>query len=236
MYKLNGSDRPVLSLVAISLLFCFFSISSSYADDKKDGKKEAHRMAQMKAQFEQEKSDLEAQFQTEKTALEAKIKQNDKDTVDLKASLDETKKKVSFANSKSSKLEKENTALLADKQKLEASLAEAQNALKDAQKKWSDLNTLYDQSQHDLAVGEAQRKEVAAKLQRVNQDVAACEDKNEKMHSVALDLIKTCEQPSAFQKILRSEPFSQIKHVELENALQDYRDKFDEQKFIASVQ
>jgi hypothetical protein len=44
------------------------------------------------------------------------------------------------------------------------------------------------------------------------------------------DLVESCRDRSAFDSVLRLEPFTGLRRVELENTLEEYRDKLDAQR------
>ena len=58
--------------------------------------------------------------------------------------------------------------------------------------------------------------------------LAICLGKNERLYQFGRDLISQVERPGDFSGILRAEPFTQINRVQLENIVQDARDNFDD--------
>ncbi|MEZ0316450.1 MAG: hypothetical protein ACAH10_06120 [Methylophilaceae bacterium] len=193
------------------------------AADKKEAKQTARRIAQIRQQLEAEKAELQTQLQAEKAAIEQKANKTEQESNSLKASLNAAQRnKVSLA-AELEKLRQEKSELLAAQQKAEAGQRDTQAALEASQAKLAELESVQ-------RVNDAQRKELSAKLTQRADNLSSCEDKNSKMYDVTLDLIQTCEHPSAFEKVLRSEPFTQIKRVGLENKLEEFRDKADAQK------
>jgi hypothetical protein len=63
----------------------------------------------------------------------------------------------------------------------------------------------------------------------------ACETKNAELYAVTLDLIKRYkENRGKWEKFLLAEPFTRLKSVEVENLLEDFREKAAAQKITPS--
>ena len=190
------------------------------AADKKEAKQAARRMAQIKQQLEAEKAQLQTQLQAEKAVIEEKANKIEQESNSLKASLNAAQRNKASLAAELEKLHKEKSELLVVQQKAEEGQCETQAALDASQAKLAELESVQ-------RVNDAQRKELSAKLTQRADNLSSCEDKNSKMYDVTLDLIKTCEHPAAFEKVLRSEPFTQIK-------LEEFRDKADAQKLTVT--
>lgn len=224
-----------IGIIIALMIVVFVTVQPAYSADKKQGKEAkmaARRLEQMKQQMEAEKAQLQTQFQTEKAALEEKAKLTEQQSLSLKSSLAATQRAKQSAAAELEKVRKEkadlaNLQATTEKSKQEA-LAELENEKKKNAKLLSDLQIL----QRDT---DAQRKDLSLRLSDRANTLSACEAKNNQLHETTLALINACENPSAFKKILRSEPITQLKHVELENTLQTIRDKADEQKIDLSA-
>jgi chromosome segregation ATPase len=210
-----------------------FVIAPVYAAEKKD--KSAHRMAQMKQQLEAEKAQLQAQFEQDKTALEAKVQASEKESGEIKSNLASAKHRNASLTAELGSLRKEKVEAESLQHTTEASLHEAQASLDKVSKSLAELAAAHQIATRDLNSNEVQRKELSKSLAQRDSNLTACVGKNTKLHDFGVDLIKIYEKPSAYQAVLRTEPFSQIKRVELENILQDYNDKIDEQR-VSSIQ
>ena len=98
----------------------------------------------------------------------------------------------------------------------------------------TDLGVQYKSALYDLKVNEQQRATLTANIVQKSKVIDACVSKNAKLYDYSLELVKLYENPSRYKQLVLTEPFSQIKRVELENILQDYNDKIDEQKAESS--
>ena len=213
----------LVALLSASLLMP----SHGNAADKKEAKQAARRMAQMKQQLEAEKSQLQTQFQAEKSVLEDKANKIEQESGALKASLNTAQRNKASLAAELAQLRKENSELSALQQKTLAGQYEAQAALETSRSRLAELESLQQ-------VDNAQRKELSAKLMQRADSLSSCEDKNSKMYDVTLELIQACEHPGAFEKVLRSEPFTQIKRVGLQNRLEELRDKADTERLTVT--
>ena len=224
---LKAAPKTVLFL-AILILTSTLSIPS-IAADKKD--KSARRMQQMVQKIQQEKAELQTQLDQEKEAragIEAEVRKLASETNSLKSNLGAANRKV---GSLTSNLTQANV----EKLSVDTKFIQTQALLDSSQKSLSDLTLLYQTAQHDLKVNEQERTKLTSNLTQKGKVLEVCETKNTKLYSFGLELVRLYDKPSTYQAILRTEPFTQLKRVELENILQDYHDKIDEQR-VSSVQ
>ena len=201
------------------------------AKPKKDSA--AKRIAQMQQQMEAEKAQMQSQFDQDKAALEAKVKSSEDVTEKVKGSLAAANRKAKELNANLEALRKEKADLDALQLKTQASLQQTQTTLDTTRKTLEETNQKLQTAQREIKDGDAQRKELTGNLSKKGQQVMACEEKNAKLHDFGLQLVKIYDKPSTYEAVMRTEPFVQTKRVELENILQDYRDKLDDQKFTA---
>lgn len=217
-----------LVMILVGLMLAVAVTPAAHAAKKED--KAARRMAQMKKQFEAEKAQLQAQFEQDKAALEDKAKASEKESSEIKGSLTAAKRRQATLAAELETLRKEKTELEARQQATETSLREAQATLDKTSKTLTDLTAQHQATVRDLKANEAQRKELNKSLVQRDQSLVTCNEKNAKLHDFGLQLVKVYDKPGTYEAVLRTEPFTQIKRVELENILQDYRDKLDEQR------
>lgn len=211
-------------VILMSGLLLATVLTPVHAAEKKD--KAARRIAQMKQQFDAEK----AQIEQEKAALETKAQAAEKENGAIREDLTSAKRRSAKLASELETLRKEKAELEASKQATEASLRETQATLDKTSKNLTDLSEQHQVAVRDLKANESQRKELSKSLVQRDKTLATCNEKNAKLHDFGLQLVKVYDKPSTYEAVLRTEPFAQIKRVELENILQDYRDKLDEQK------
>lgn len=215
----------VKTTILINLILLISLIATpALAADKKD--KASRRAQQMVQQLQQEKAQLQTQVDQQnqaKATLELEVTKATEDMTALKA-------KYSLAIRKGDALELSLKEMTAERLAFEAKLMKMQVVLDATQNSLTDLGVEYKSAQYDLQVNEKQRANLTATSIQKTKVIDVCESKNAKLYDFSLELVKLYENPSQYKKMVLTEPFSQLKRVELENILQDYNDKINEQK------
>jgi len=217
-----------LNILNTSFLVSILMVTSlltnpSLAAEKKD--KAARRAQQMVQQIQQEKAQLQAQLDQElqaKAAMEADLAKAQTENVAIKS-------KLSAANVKIDGLEVNLKEMTAERLAFEAKLMKTQIELQATKTALNELDVKYQGTVYDLKVNEQQRANLTATSIQKTKLIDACVAKNNKLYDYGLDLVKLYENPTEYKKVVLTEPFSQLKRVQLENILQDYNDKIDEQ-------
>ena len=206
------------------LLVTSLLANPALAAEKKD--KAARRAQQMVQQIQQEKAQLQSQLDQEmqaKAALEAEMAKMQAENSSLKG-------KLSIAKHKIDELEVSLREMTAERLAFEAKLMKTQIELESTRSSLNELGLQYKGALNDLKVNEQQRTTLTTNLIQKSKVIDACVGKNAKLYEFGLDLVKLYENPSRYEKTVLTEPFSQIRRVKLENILQDYNDKIDEQR------
>ncbi|MHB1176409.1 MAG: hypothetical protein ACYCZJ_14930 [Sulfuriferula sp.] len=196
--------------------------NSAMADDKHERALLRRVQLQMQ-QVEQEKAALQQQltgFEQEKSTLS-----NEKGALAKK--LQSAESRATTESRKSRSLEQELEAARKDKQALQEQKSEVEKRL-------AAMTAQQAESARQLTMLQGENKQVESNLSMRERQVTGCEDKNLKLYQYGRDLIKQCRDHSATDVILRLEPVTGIGHVEIENMLEEYRDKLDAQKLISS--
>ncbi len=218
--KLNFLNTSFLVSI---LLTTSFLANPVLAAEKKD--KASRRAQQMVQQIQQEKAQLQAQLDQElqaKAAMEADLAKAQTENVAIKS-------KLSAANVKIDGLEVNLKEMTAERLAFEAKLMKTQIELQATKTALNELDVKYQGTVYDLKVNEQQRANLTATSLQKTKLIDACVAKNNKLYDYGLDLVKLYENPTEYKKVVLTEPFSQLKRVQLENILQDYNDKIDEQ-------
>ena len=218
--KLNSLSASFLVSI---LLVTSLLTNPALAADKKD--KAARRAQQMVQQIQQEKAQLQAQLDQElqaKAAMEADLAKAQAENVAIKS-------KLGAANVKIDGLEVNLKEMTAERLAFEAKLMKTQIELQATKTALNELDVKYQGTVYDLKVNEQQRANLTATSIQKTKLIDACVAKNNKLYDYGLDLVKLYENPTEYKKVVLTEPFSQLKRVQLENILQDYNDKIDEQ-------
>lgn len=96
----------------------------------------------------------------------------------------------------------------------------------------SDTRAALAASEAKLARAEANIRELQALKTRQEREIALCEDKNMKLYQTGRELMTRFEQKTCGEILAQKEPFLGLKRVEIENLLEEYRDKLDADRLI----
>jgi predicted nucleic acid-binding Zn-ribbon protein len=164
-----------------------------------------------------------AALQREKAELEQKLKAAEE-------AQGKTQRQVSRLRKKAKALQ----AAEKDKADLQARLGDAEARLRNTTHNWqeqignlrrelADLQATLDTTRRE---SEQSGSQLTARLEGQTQRAQACEDENRRLYGVTMDLIaRYKENRGAWEKFLLSEPFTGLKSVEVENLLEDMRDR-----------
>ncbi|QDC44675.1 hypothetical protein [Methylophilus medardicus] len=199
--------------------------TQSVAAEKQD--KAARRatmlMQKMKQDLEAEKSALQTQFEQDKKGLTQALDQAQRAQQSHSARLQGQVKANQQLASEKQQLGREKEALAAQVQQLQAQLAEQSQRLEATEQQLK-------LAKADLDTNDQQRKNLVSKVSSEHQQLLSCEEKNSRLYAYGHDLVGLYADASAYQRILRAEPFFQLKRVELENILQGKQTQLLENK------
>jgi chromosome segregation ATPase len=186
-------------------------------DDRASRERIALRRAQQQVQ----------QALQEKTALEEKVHGIEQEKEKLAGQIDGAQAHAKAESAKNQRLQLSIDTITQEKQTLLAQKVELDQRL-------AELTAKHAGAERELAQSQATNKQLQSTLSKREQQVASCEDKNVKLYQYGRDLIGQCRDHSATDAVLRLEPFTGIKRVEIENLLEEYRDKLDTQKLSST--
>jgi chromosome segregation ATPase len=78
----------------------------------------------------------------------------------------------------------------------------------------------------------SEKAAVEVQMKGTKKELLECEDKNAKLYRYNRDILSAAQDRTLWDRLMRAEPFTQLKKVELENLLEEYRDKIDAQQII----
>jgi hypothetical protein len=195
---------------AASLLMLSLLSGTAFAANKDDGKEQARRFQQKIRALEQEK----AQLLQDKLELDGKFKESS-------AQIDHAKRNAETATRKGSALDRELKTAEEAKAALTDKLAKSEQMLTETQ-------ATLDATVATLRQTQELKSQLDANLAQRNQEFTACSSKNDSLYKLGVAMGKQCEEKSILGGLLTKEPLTQLKRVEEENALEEYRDKLDQ--------
>lgn len=197
--------------------------ANAWSEDKRASReREALRRAQQQVQ----------QLRQEKTALEQKLTGFEQEKSLLAQDREKLASEVNSAQSRarSESAKRRQLQLALDKMTREKQALQTRTT--ELGQRLAELTATQTSTKSELAQSQVQKKQTESMLQTRERQVASCEDKNIKLYQYGRDLITQCRDRSATDAVLRLEPFTGIKRVQIENLLEEYRDKLDAQKTL----
>ncbi len=212
--NMNIRQNRVLRLLCHGTAILFLTgslLPEAMAASNKDSKeRQALRRVQSQLNEVQQQKVL---LEQEKTGLAEQMEE-------LKKKSDGLESGVARANARRAALDREVEVLNKDKAELSGKL---QSTTQEMTKKQAEaMQTL----QHK----EREIKRLEAELARQTRQGEMCEVKNGQLYQINAELMDKYQSKGVFGALLQAEPFTQLKSVEMENLLQEYRDKLDAQR------
>ncbi len=180
----------------------------AHAADKA-GKDQTKRLQQQLRKAEQEKTQLVQQ----KTEIEGQLKDTQEKAADAE-------RRAEAAANRSSRLNKELGAIKAEKEAL-ASASKAELAA---------LAAKLAEMERKLAEQRLEKQSLDAALARQKTALSVCMERNAALHKLGNEVLAKYEQKGCLTSLLEAEPFTQLQRVKLENLMEEYRDKLDENR------
>ena len=180
------------------------------------------RIAQVQRRYSQgvaAQNDLEQQ----KMSMQGEVDKLTNEKQALAAQQADLKTKSDGLESKAAALEKKSASLETKAASLESRNAELTERLNKAEADRAALDQKQKQTMATL-----QNTEKA--LRNLDQKYDQCAEHNAKLYTIASEVIKKYENKGVMGALIEKEPFTQVKKVEMEKMVQDYKDKIDQQK------
>ena len=180
-----------------------FDVQAAPAD--KAAKKERQALRRMQQQLNEAQQQNSALDQ-EKAALEETLKKAGDES-------ESHKRSAATASARASRLEKNIEAIRREK-------AELQGQVEELRKQNQELS-----GQHKRL--EQQMKNTSTILAREKERKSLCEANNDELYRIGRELVEWYSHKGAWNAILEAEPFTRMKSVEMENMLENYREKLE---------
>jgi chromosome segregation ATPase len=208
-------------LAAFGVILACLAAGNAWSDDSAQSKE---RIALRKVQQQMQ------QLKQEKATLEEKLAGFEKEKADLQSSKEKSERQLSAALSKAktngeSALQTQAAldAMVKEKSNLEAQKSDLESRLKVQTGRLGD-------SERALQISREEARRLNEKLRLSEDQLTDSDAKNFELYKVGRDLIEQCRTKSFTDVFLRLEPFTRIKGVEIENQLEQYRDRLDNER------
>jgi len=220
------------SLIALLALALVVPAAPLHAQDRTTEREQERtrrlqqRMQQMQKAWEDEKRALEAKL---KAAEErAKAASGSGKSADSQAA--RLKRELKTAQDRNAELTRELADQTAEKQNLAARLADVEKNFGEAQQALNETAARLHGNEEQLRLLQSEGKARDATIAGREQEMKACEAKNAQLYTYGNELLEKYRKQGLFDRLLRAEPFLQLKQVQVENYIEEYRDKLDAQK------
>ncbi len=199
------------------MLGCLVLVVASplHAANKKDPAKEAQRRMQMQMK----------QVQDEKAVVEQEKAALGKELETLKKKTGEIESSVARANRSKAAAEKESETLKQVK-------AEQSEKITTLEKQFSESQQSLRDTHQSLQQETSQKQRLEQNLGARDKELGVCETKNKKLYQYQVELINRAQNRGSLDALLELEPLTQMKRVEIENLLEEYRDKIDNEQIV----
>ena len=209
-----------LMVLVVSSLMALCDVSPVFAQDKRADamREQVRRMQQAQKKAEAERATLVQEKEglvKDKAAAEDALKKAGSENAGIRRSLAAARQQHD-----AQKLEVESA------KKESQSLAEK---LADTQKRLAETEAVLRATQQKLAATETERGGLATTLGKQREATQSCEAKNIKLYEFGSELLDRYQSKGIWTTLVQKEPFTGIKSVEIENLLEEYRDKLAEQ-------
>lgn len=217
-------DPARLAAVLVSLVMVFgLAVPTAFAadkDKKASREREALRRVQQQLQvLQQEKSDLAQR----ETALAAELVTAKERAAALSSTIEKAESRSRSSDSESARVRRDLAIALADRDAARARLNEAEAKI-------AALNSSQTQTAQQLKTSQLAADQLKREGEKKEQGIQSCESKNRKLYELNVELLDRFNKKTSLDTFLQAEPFTQLKRVETENLLQEYRDKIDAER------
>jgi chromosome segregation ATPase len=224
MKAMSGISMEMLARFFLALAIAIMLWGPVWAGSDKKANREREALRRVQTQLQQVQGQV-ATLEQEKAALGKERDQARKESKVVQGRLRKAERNLAEEKTRGEQLAKE---LEGSKQ----DLAATRTRLGDTEGKLADTAKALFQTQQTLARVEADKRALEGVKVRQEKDIAACEGKNLKLYQTGRELMTRFERKTCGEILAQQEPFTGLKRVEVENLLEEYRDKLDEQKLI----
>ena len=194
-------------ILVVVLLVGFLPFNTQAAPADKAARKERQALRRMQQQLNEAQQQNSALDQ-EKAALEETLKNAGDEA-------ESHKRSAASSSARASRLEKDIEAIRSEKVGL-------QEQLEELRKQNQELSGQRKQLENDM-------KNTSTVLAREKEQKNLCETNNDELYRIGRELVEWYSHKGAWNAILEAEPFTRMKSVEMENILENYREKLEGQ-------
>lgn len=205
--------KLLVRILVVALLVGLLPFNTQAAPADKAARKERQALRRMQQQLNEAQQQNSALDQ-EKAALEETLKKAGDEA-------ESHKRSAASSSARASRLEKDIETVRREK-------AELQGQLEELRKQNQELSGQLKQLEQDM-------ENTSTVLAREKEQKNLCETNNDELYRIGRELVDWYSHKGAWNAILEAEPFTRMKSVEMENILENYREKLEGQHLERSI-
>lgn len=195
--------------MVLLILLALSSATSVAQEARRPAGDASVRLQQQVQQLASERTAL----QSENVRLKEQVARLEKDATALATEKESLARRAGTAESKVSKAE-------AGRQSTSSRLEATESRLNEVVEKYRELA-------EQLRKVEAERNELARQAAADGQGLRSCAQKNVQLAGIANEALDRYEKKGCFGALAQAEPFTGLKRIEVENAVEEYRQRID---------
>jgi chromosome segregation ATPase len=160
---------------------------------------------------------LQAELDQTKKEMTDKEAAHKKQTAELKESLSDAENRLSQAQNQNTRAQEGNDAL--------------RDRIKDQHEKMQKLVDKYKELVGMLRTLESERSELHTTSSAQQRQLETCAKDNVKLYDAGMELLERYANKGVWDALIEKEPVTQLKRVEMENLVQDYRQRVNAARF-----
>lgn len=158
--------------------------------------------------------------ETEKAAVEGQLADVQKKAKAVEAGVAQERRRAADLQQKLDAMTREHASADAERKSLAEKLRQAQAQIEQATAELARREDALNARASEIAALQASGRQGAAAL-------ATCEEKNGALAGVATELMEKYRDVGFWESLQRREPFTRVRRVEVENLLEEYRDRVE---------
>jgi chromosome segregation ATPase len=205
--------RARASLLIIMTLLATMAVAQ---EARRAGSDASARMQQQLQQLASERTGLQA----ENAQLKAQVAKLDRDAKAFTTEKEALTRRAGVAESKVNRAE--------------SSQQSASSRLESTESRLNEVVGKYKELAEQLRKIESERNDLARQAAQDGQNLKVCAERNVQLAGIANEALDRYQKKGCFGALAQAEPFTGLKRIEVENAVDDYRQQIDSLKVPAA--
>ena len=187
------------------------------------------RLQDQTKKAEQEKAALAAELEE----LKVKLKGAEQGAAKVGKKSRDTEKALAQAEQRNTTLAVEKVNLSESLDQMRKSLEEVRGDLAKAEQKINERGTALDRAAQAQQTQKSELDRAQSVIGQRDREIAACETKNLKLYEYNVQLLGRYQDKGFLDVLKQKDSLTGLKNVEIENLLEEYRDKLDAQQIVS---